>query len=42
MNLRETEQELITTSGTSVERQQEFDSKIEKLRDEIDLSLIHI
>ena len=36
VNLRGREQELITTSGTSVERQQEFDSKIEKSRDEID------
>ena len=33
IKLREKEQELITSSGTSVEKQQEFDSQIEKLRD---------
>ena len=36
IKLREKEQELITSSGTSVEKQQEFDSQIEKLRDQID------
>ncbi len=34
--MREEEQELISTSGTSVEKQQEFDSQIESLRDQID------
>ena len=36
IQLREKEQDLIVTSGTSVERQQEFDSKLEKLRDKIE------
>ena len=36
IKLREEEQELISTSGTSVEKQQEFDSQIESLRDQID------
>ena len=36
IKLREKEQELISTSGTSVEKQQEFDSQIENLRDKID------
>ena len=36
IKLREKEQELISTSGTSVEKQQEFDSQIEDLRDKID------
>ena len=34
--MREDEQELISTSGTSVEKQKEFDSQIESLRDQID------
>ena len=34
--LRDREQDLISTSGTSVEKQQEFDSQIEKLRDMIE------
>ena len=34
--LREKEQELISTSGSSVEKQQEFDLQIEELRDQID------
>ena len=33
IKLREEEQELISTSGTSVEKQKEFDSQIESLRD---------
>ena len=36
IQLRTKEQDLIATSGTSVERQQEFDSKLEKLRDKIE------
>ena len=36
VKLREKEQELISTSGTSVEKQQEFDSQIENLRNKID------
>ncbi|MDP6857757.1 MAG: chromosome segregation SMC family protein [Candidatus Nitrosopelagicus sp.] len=36
IKLREQEQELISTSGTSVEKQQEFDTHIESLRDQID------
>jgi len=36
VKLRGKEQELISTSGTSVEKQQEFDSQIENLRDKID------
>jgi len=36
IKLREKEQELISTSGTSVEKQQAFDSQIENLRDKID------
>tara|TARA_B100000929_G_C15510355_1_gene420095 strand:- start:1008 stop:4553 length:3546 start_codon:yes stop_codon:yes gene_type:complete len=38
VELRQKEQELISTSGTSVEKQQEFDLEIEKLRDKIDES----
>ena len=33
IKLREEEQELISTSGTSVEKQKEFDSQIDSLRD---------
>ena len=33
IKLREEEQELISTSGTSVEKQKEFDSQIDRLRD---------
>ena len=36
IKLREKEQELISTSGTSVEKQQQFDTQIESLRDKID------
>ena len=36
VKLRQQEQELISTSGTSVEKQQEFDTELENLRDSID------